>query len=242
MKLSSRELLILNVELKDRADIKARFIVRTSTFDEVFPKEIWGQAYYFQHGATIKPGDVVLDVGGHIGIFSVLAGKMGAFVVTVEPVREHQDLLMVNGKINDIHVEIIPMALGDSDKLVGISQPVVEKGMENTGNIKTINNPALNTETVECKSVHKLMETLPRIDFMKLDCEGSEYEILYAMTDDEYSKVGTISMEWHGELDKAKQLEIYLQGKGYQTFLDWSYGRQGRLIAIKNATSNNKIN
>ena len=38
-----------------------------------FHKEIWLDSEYFRHGLSINKGDLVVDCGANIGIFSLLA-------------------------------------------------------------------------------------------------------------------------------------------------------------------------
>ena len=40
---------------------------------EKYYREIWEDKEYFRHGLEIKEGDVVLDLGASIGLFSLLA-------------------------------------------------------------------------------------------------------------------------------------------------------------------------
>jgi len=38
---------------------------------------------------------------------------------------------------------------------------------------------------------------ISKVDFLKIDCEGAEYEILYNCPQDVLRKIGKISMEYH---------------------------------------------
>jgi hypothetical protein len=46
---------------------------------------------------------------------------------------------------------------------------------------------------------------IERCNLLKLDCEGSEYEILYTLPSAYYSRIDTIVMEYHGDLDETKR-------------------------------------
>ena len=48
--------------------------------------EICVDKLYFQEGVSIIPGEIVLDVGANIGVFTLLAAKHGAQVYAYEPV------------------------------------------------------------------------------------------------------------------------------------------------------------
>ena len=48
--------------------------------------EIFVDKLYLQEGVSILPGDIVLDVGANIGVFTLFAAKQGAQVYAYEPV------------------------------------------------------------------------------------------------------------------------------------------------------------
>ena len=43
-----------------------------------------------------------------------------------------------------------------------------------------------------------------KIDFLKIDCEGSEYDILYNLDSNLYAKIKVISLEFH-DLNEQKK-------------------------------------
>ena len=62
-----------------------------------FQKEIYTESEYDRFGIKIEPGDVVLDCGGNVGIFSQYAFDMGAKeVYSYECDKPHFDCLIQN--------------------------------------------------------------------------------------------------------------------------------------------------
>ena len=60
-------------------------------------------------------------------------------------------------------------------------------------------------------------EGISRIDLLKLDCEGAEYEILYSLPEDYYTRIHKIALETHIlEDQKTEDLVIFLEKKGYE--------------------------
>lgn len=60
---------------------------------------------------------------------------------------------------------------------------------------------------------------LNNIDFLKLDCEGSEYDILYGTTNSVLDKISTISIETHqGKADNENTAALikYLKKVGFE--------------------------
>lgn len=39
-------------------------------------EEVYQQQQYLQHGVKLNPGDTVIDVGGNIGLFAMLAAEV----------------------------------------------------------------------------------------------------------------------------------------------------------------------
>ncbi|MEM0143293.1 MAG: FkbM family methyltransferase [Candidatus Parvarchaeum sp.] len=59
-----------------------------------------------------KRGDLVVDAGAVVGIFSLYAAKVGAFVIAVEPNPETFNILMWNVVINKMLDRIIIFNFG----------------------------------------------------------------------------------------------------------------------------------
>lgn len=77
------------------------------------------------------------------------------------------------------------------------------------------------TVEVECCTLADVFEqfSLTKIDYLKMDCEGAEYEILESATS-RLQQIGRISMETHTTLDrKAEDLEKLLRGHGFEVRL-----------------------
>ena len=125
----------------------------------------------------IREGDVVIDAGANIGLFSILAsfkvGK-GGTVIAIEPEKENLKLLNKNIELNRINnIVVIPKALYDisgkkvSMKGEGVGAYVSE---ETEGDVETITLDEI-TSTLGLK---------PRI--LKMDIEGSEGKALLGGT------------------------------------------------------------
>src|SRR5687767_624160 len=84
------KLLPLNTNVTIALRNGLKFIVRARTMDRSVLKEVWLREIYNKHGVSVEKGDTVVDIGGHIGIFSVYAahrsetGKVYAFEPFIE--------------------------------------------------------------------------------------------------------------------------------------------------------------
>jgi hypothetical protein len=62
---------------------------------------------------------------------------------------------------------------------------------------------------------------ITKVDYLKIDCEGGEYDILFTADDDVFSKISKIGMECHG-LDETRSINTmatFLKGKGFEVEL-----------------------
>ena len=64
---------------------------------------------------------------------------------------------------------------------------------------------------------------LEQVDFLKLDCEGSEYSILYNASAEVLGKIRRMAIETHlsnTERHNTAELSDYLKSKGFSTNMD----------------------
>src|SRR5690606_2136755 len=115
-------------------------------------------------------GACILDLGANIGAFSVLAGKLGADVVAVEPQPDNYSHLTENLSLNGLshdRVRALPVACWKHSDGVTISGEYGGTCVDTQGT------------HVPTLTLGELVEAAGRqIDLMKVDVEGSEYAIL----------------------------------------------------------------
>ena len=63
-----------NKVLTINLDNGLKFKFRGRTSDRTVIKEVWAREIYSKYGFDIKENDTVIDLGGHIGIFTVFCG------------------------------------------------------------------------------------------------------------------------------------------------------------------------
>jgi FkbM family methyltransferase len=151
------------------------FVVRPGSTDrDIIDEVITRDAYHVKD--YIRPGMVVIDVGAHIGSFTVFAGQLGARVLSFEPMQESFDMLQRNIRENNVDA---------AARHIGIWN---EPGMQtlhirqrNFGGTGFFTNGPL-TEKIGVITLDNVFknEGVDRCDFLKLDCEDSELLILQA--------------------------------------------------------------
>jgi FkbM family methyltransferase len=177
------------------------FTVRPDTIDTRVVNEVFvGDEYGI--GPLIRAGDVVLDVGAHIGSFTARATlKNDVRVFSVEPAFFNLPLLLANiprGR----KITVFNNALGGADGL-----PVIVRDTrgENTGGNEChgASPSEIPVHTLRLVTLAKMCG-VSAFDIVKLDCEGGEH----ALFDDAASasllaRSRYVAMEVHGRADRG---------------------------------------
>lgn len=128
----------------------------------------------------VRKGDVVVDVGAHIGYYSLLAARAvgGAGKVhAVEPFQESVALLQKSIEANEFsNITVHCCAAGNSDSLreFQITGSSDSHGFFRHPNTKTV-------ETVQV--IQRKLDSIVvgRVDIVKIDVEGAEIDVLEGM-------------------------------------------------------------
>ena len=137
-----------------------------------------GEGPYETEFVHIQNGDIVIDCGANMGIFSILAVKRGANTVyAFDPQKKALNLLNDNIHLNNCTRKIIPVPLGLSDKTCTLSFTEID---ENIGASHISREGDIETTTVECTTLDEWVakNNIPHIDFIKADIEGAERDML----------------------------------------------------------------
>jgi FkbM family methyltransferase len=196
-----------------------------------------GERYYDRDNFSaiscfIKPGYVCFDVGANIGVYSTvlarIAGDAG-LVHCFEPVDHVRARLRANARLNGMEsMNINPFALGSQPGVREMHQ--IKEGrfrggastFVETENIAAIGESEFETREVEIKTLDQyVIDTgVNRVDFLKIDVEGFELEVLTGAADTLSKHRPTIILEYdegrHG--GQSGSLEGLLRGHGYLTY------------------------
>ena len=124
---------------------------------------------------SVRPGDVFLDVGSHIGYFACLAAARGARVFAFEMQTGLVPMIERNAAANGFHnIYVLGCAVSDRVGLVSFQKAGLNPGKK--GLAKPPENDGdtmVNTVTLD-----SLFLDDPKPDFIKIDVEGAELQVL----------------------------------------------------------------
>ncbi len=151
----------------------------------------------FEDGALLEwkklasNSDIVVDIGAYSGIFSLVAGKVGAKVISFEPNPNIVGSLKKNLQLNELgHVTIHQIGLGNKDGSEKLLAPKLKfhfRPVKSGSGVQLKSAPSgrdLSTwREIGLVDVKRLDQLIPldqasRVGAIKIDAEGNELEIL----------------------------------------------------------------
>lgn len=189
----------------------ARYFVRAGTLDLAVVNECaFHDPYLASRFVTLQPDAVVVDVGANIGDFAVRAARLcpNGRVIAVEPLSAYGRMIETQMKLNGLrNVTWVPAALSGQD---GETIGGEIGGLYATGDAIR--------EPVRMMTLERLVQEqgLTRIDLLKLDCEGAEWDILPA-AGHLLPLVRQIAMEFHCLHGwTPERLASWLEARGFE--------------------------
>lgn len=137
---------------------------------------------------TFSEGEIVIDIGGNVGMFSIFLAKKFPFlkIYAFEPVFENWKNFKRNLVLNDIsnkNIKLYNLAVTSHGDFVKLTTNLKNSGASSMVDELNANyNPhAIKTETVKSITLDEIMDKyeIKKCRLLKIDCEGAEFEILY---------------------------------------------------------------
>jgi FkbM family methyltransferase len=187
-----------------------RYRVRPRTLDLSIVNEAAFLNPYLSNGfVSLRADSVVVDVGANLGDFAIQAACLcpAGRIIAVEPIRSAGEMIEQQAHLNGVsNVTWICAAMGREDRpaaAIRSGSPYARTDADHGG--------------VEMVTLARLAadQHLDRIDLLKLDCEGAEWDILPS-SDAVLPRVRQICMEFHCERGwTAERLAEWLKNRGF---------------------------
>lgn len=178
----------------------------------------------------LRPGDIFVDVGANIGLFSLLAAKRigkGGQVHSFEPTPETMARLKDNVQLNDLaNVQCHPLALSDRAETLKLTRST--DGYDAWNSLaQPDRGETFTSQMVETTTWDDFAEThglVGRVTMMKIDVEGWETFVLngarqtLSRPDAPLLQVEFANNAAHSAGSSCEELYHYLEHLGYQMF------------------------
>jgi FkbM family methyltransferase len=179
---------------------------------------------------ALRPGDTFIDVGGNIGMITLLGARLvgnAGKVITFEPNPEAAGRIEQSLRDNAIpNVTLHRVALSDQPGQLTLSVITPHTGMGTLASVGDAHKPLVSaTHTVEVRRGDDLIDsTLSGAVTLKIDIEGFECRALRGLVQTlRRHKPAIITEVSENHLRRAgasaKQLFDFLQAEGYKAFL-----------------------
>jgi FkbM family methyltransferase len=191
--------------------------------------DIWYHSSYTKY-CSIPSEAVVVDVGANVGVFSLFAARRARKVYALEPASSNFSLLTQNVRLAN-NIQPLQLACGARDRegLLDLS------GLPVTFSLKTSSSAAESVRVISLESLFAQYDIL-QCDFLKLDCEGAEFEIILDSAPSVLRRIRRIVMEYHDHLSDGfthRHLSEKLQSLGFKTTEYKANGTHGMIAAVR---------
>jgi FkbM family methyltransferase len=167
---------------------------------------------------------VIIDIGAHKGFFALYAAlnsSVDSTIICFEPAVVNFSILKKNMEVNQKN-NVLVVNKGVHAQPGNINLFLFSKANNSIYQDyeQIINKHGVETEPIEVTTLADIIRDfkLDHVDFLKIDCEGSEYDIIFNLDTAILSIIKVISLEFHDLNDSGKcgyALALYLRKKGF---------------------------
>ena len=197
-----------------------RMIIRNTVWKFHLTKE--SKSLFKFYSSFIKKGDLVFDIGTNYGNHSSIFLELGAKVVCLEP---NPKLIPLLGKRFGSRAIIINKGVSSKNQILKFNS--LKDSGHSTFDNSTIKegDEVLETIHIETTTLKDLINHHGIPQFIKIDVEGFEYEVLKTLEE----PVKNLSFEFNlSRIDVLKKCLDHLKSIGYKKF-NFSYDRNFKL-------------
>lgn len=204
--------------------------VDENVLEESFKKDIFLRPLNYK----IKKNDIIIDVGAYIGTFSLLASSKApeGTVYAIEPCLDNFKILKKNIELNKSkNIICANVALGKIEGAVKLFHNAEDWGHSTTKKSEEY-------EIVKMISLNNFFinNNIDRCNFMKMNCEGAEFEIMLNTPSNYIKKIEMGVILYHNDKSegyKEDNLIEYLEENNFKVLHRRTDSTRGWLIFQK---------
>lgn len=205
-----------------------------SVFNEIFKE----REYKILDSHIQNAKNLILDIGAHIGLFSIYARTFNPLVKiwACEPEEENFATLKENLKLNNIkNIEIKNLAVSDKmqEEMMFLSADSHNHSLLKEAKVDPDRYKIVRTTTID-----RILERYDVCDLIKMDSEGAEFKIIKSIEPETFKKIKAIYIEYHKyhENLKVEALTDNLRKNNFkkiQIFESYYEKNLGFILAVK---------
>ena len=188
-------------------------------------KEIFMEGSYMRGlELTLPDCPIIIDVGANAGFFTFFAASLfpGAQIYSYEPIENNFEQLKRNKALNPTaRVWCFQKAVYGYSGEVALNYDFRDS-FTTSASVYDNSNNQMGTVQVPCVTLQEIFDKhqLNRCHLLKMDCEGSEYEILYNCPSTYLHQVDQMAIEVHRGKDVSQNITAladYLKSLDFKT-------------------------
>lgn len=176
------------------------------------------------NGLELNEDSVVFDVGGYMGEFTKEIQRIANCIIYIfEPVKKYYQIIIEDQNQNQ-KAHCFNFGLSSYSETTTINV----QGESSSIFVRKNNHSEDGREEIKIEAINKFItdNNLTKIDLLKLNIEGAEYELLDSMCDKSeiIHRVKTLLIQFHDFVPDAKKKREKIQKKLSLTHIkDWDY-------------------
>lgn len=200
---------------------------RPFSIDRAIINEEWLDRCYEPRDAGIpwdwKNCKTILDIGSHIGTFTLYAAAHApdAHIVAYEPEPSNAEVLRRNISINHLEnrVKAVEAAVGAKEGSISFYKTTSSASGGHSMYRYSEESTEITVPMVSLESVFT-SNNITQCDFLKMDCEGAEYDALYSLSESRLRSITFIALEYHhfssDPMHTPGKLRTHLEQHGFR--------------------------
>ena len=196
-----------NVILETRNNIKIK--IRTNSTDIMQLGTVWLVEDYEVSGFNINNEDIVIDIGAHIGLFSLFVSQYckNGKIFSYYPIEKNFRILKENIELNKIKniIHFNSAVSNQSNKL-----KIFIDSDDSAHSIFESDRDFIEVNSTTIKSIFDENE-IKNCNLLKLDCEGAEYQIIESIPKEYFLKIDKMIIEYHKANENPKLYKKLIQ-------------------------------
>ena len=172
----------------------------------------------------IEKDDILVDVGAHVGIFTLKAARRARLVIAVEPFPPNFKLLLANIRINRLE-NVIPVNValgccnGETELYVATKSGWHTISGNRKNHLQRMLSPVSNKKLkVKLRTLDSIVKEcgIEKVSFIKIDAEGVELDILKgAINTFQNNKKMKVAIASYHLLGEVKRIDNFLTSRNF---------------------------